>query len=199
MTVHDDSTAYIAMNENHLMRYKQPTLPRINTLHNMRLDYLIKLNKGAESLRSEESVSVEEVMKGTVTREELVKYIYEACETIPDRVINMVLDAFGEAAMYFMADGKRVPIYIGYSKMFCTMRPDLKLKKRLTLSDIQKIDPSITELTPENIQQFISKKDLYLTAKFELEPEGKKLLNREVKKYRQVGVKVIPYKAKKRK
>ena len=165
----------------------------------MALDYLVKINRGVESLGTGESLSVKEDVKRTLSRKELTRLVIARNHLLGGGIADMAYEAFCQVAAEYMALGYRVPLYLMDGTMFATMRADLSLNHPITLEEVQKEHPEVTTFTEENASDFISFRDFNVTAKMEPEPICYQMIQQEVEHYNKVGTIEVGYKAKKRK
>lgn len=111
---------------------------------------------------------------------------------VPIDVAETVWNLLGDVIIHFMAQGYRVP-FKGRGYTLGTMYADVKMKKNLSLADVQAIDPTIQQLTMENFAKFVNPADIVIRAKFETEDKFNERLRDEVEGMDRAGVLEKPY------
>ena len=159
----------------------------------MKIKYVNKLNRGVEAFGNVESVSVEEKLVGTASARQIAEHMHMMNGLIPTDVAESVINLFGDVAVHFAAQGYKVPLYDRSGQMLGSIYANLKLKNTVTLSDAKSIDPTVTELTLDNISNFVKPDDIVVRAKFETEERFNERLRDEMEGIEKVGVKEVAY------
>ena len=155
--------------------------------NNMKLPYIAKLNQGNEAFNVGQSISVEEKPIGTASSKQIAEHIHMMNGLVPIDVAETVWNLLGDVIIHFMAQGYRVP-FKGRGYSLGSMYADVKLKKNLSLADVQAIDPTIQQLTMENFAKFVNPADIVVRAKFETEDKFNERLRAEVEGMDRAGV-----------
>lgn len=158
----------------------------------MKLPYIAKLNQGNEAFNVGQSISVEEKPFGTASSKQIAEHIHMMNGLVPTDVAETVWNLLGDVIIHFMAQGYRVP-FRGRGYTLGTMYADVKLKKNLSLADVQAIDPTIQQLTMENFAKFVNPADIVIRAKFETEDKFNERLRDEVEGMDRAGVMEKPF------
>lgn len=145
----------------------------------MKLQYRAVLNQGNEAFGAGQSISVEEVPRGTISNHDLAVHMHEKKKYIDVDLAEMVLDMRAEVEMHFIAQGFAVPTFYK-GKQLSRSYADVKLKKNIPAAEALASNPEVTELTKENISQFVNPADLVIRYKVETEELGNTWLRKEI-------------------
>ena len=145
----------------------------------MKLQYRAVLNQGNEAFGAGQSISVEEVPRGTISNHDLAVHMHEKKKYIDVDLAEMVLDMRAEVEMHFIAQGFAVPTFYK-GKQLSRSYADVKLKKNIPAADALASNPEVTALTKENISQFVNPADLVIRYKVETEELGNSWLRKEI-------------------
>lgn len=160
------------------------------------LEYQAVLSQGNEALGTGQIISVEEKKGRVVTAKNFEDHLRAQNPLIPEGVGALVFNLFGKVALHFMAEGYTVPLLCDGDTLL-SLYADIKLKNNLSLAEVQAIDPTVTQLTTENITQFIKPADIVVRAKAETEPKFNTRLRAAVDTVQRAGVKEVAYVARK--
>lgn len=145
----------------------------------MKLQYRAVLNQGNEAFGAGQSISVEEVPRGTISNHDLAVHMHEKKKYIDVDLAEMVLNMRPEVEMHFIAQGFAVPTFYK-GKQLSRSYADVKLKKNIPAAEALASNPDVHELTKENISQFVNPSDLVIRYKVETEDLGNSWLRKEI-------------------
>lgn len=166
------------------------------------IKYLLQLNNGNEAFNTGKTITANEVVE-TCDAAELAREIAHYAEVVNERTCKFVLDNLLAACVQKMSEGKAVVLTLD-GKAALRIYPDVHLKAaNINLAKAQELDPTVTDLTMENISDLAQKAGgVTLRAKAEVEQpltdallkmdasirlEGKKEIARVLRKENQGG------------
>ena len=120
------------------------------------IDYKGQLNMGNEALKSEKTITANEVLR-TCDTKALAREISHQNALIPEQVAAAVLENFCKAAAEKMAEGFAIQLNAG-DEVAIRIFPDIHIKGgNINLARAKELDPTVTELTAENAGSLIDK------------------------------------------
>ena len=131
--------------------------------------YNLQLNQGVEAFNTGKSITANEVVE-TCDAAELAREIAHYAEVVNERTCKFVLDNLLAACVQKMSEGKAVVLTLD-GKAALRIYPDVHLKAgSINLAKAQELDPTVTDLTLENISDLATKAGgVVLRAKAEVE------------------------------
>lgn len=131
--------------------------------------YTLNLNNGSEVLNTGKSITANEAVE-TCDAAELAREIAHYAEVVNERTCKFVLDNLLAACVQKMSEGKAVVLTLD-GKAALRIYPDVHLKAgSINLAKAQELDPTVTDLTMENISDLATKAGgVVLRAKAEVE------------------------------
>ena len=157
----------------------------------MKLPYIGKLNQGNEALNLGQSYSVEEKPIGTASNKQIAEHVHMLNGLIPTDVAEAVLNVLGDVYIHFMAQGYRVP-FAGRGYTLGSLYADVKLKKNVTLADVQAIDQTVASLTLQDFDKYVKPSDIVVRAKFETEDKFNDRLRGELEGIERAEIVDVP-------
>lgn len=133
------------------------------------IKYTLNLNNGNEAFNTGKSITANEVVE-TCDAAELAREIAHYAEVVNERTCKFVLDNLLAACVQKMSEGKAVVLTLD-GKAALRIYPDVHLKAgSINLAKAQELDPTVTDLTLENISDLATKAGgVVLRAKAEVE------------------------------
>lgn len=133
------------------------------------IKYTLNLNNGSEVLNTGKSITANESVE-TCDAAELAREIAHYAEVVNERTCKFVLDNLLAACVQKMSEGKAVVLTLD-GKAALRIYPDVHLKAgNINLAKAQELDPTVTDLTMENISDLAQKAGgVTLRAKAEVE------------------------------
>lgn len=120
------------------------------------IDYKGQLNMGNEALKSEKTITANEVLR-TCDTKALAREISHQNPLIPEQVAAAVLENFCKAAAEKMAEGFAIQLNAG-ADVAIRIFPDVHIKGgNINLARAKELDPSVTALTEENAGDLIDR------------------------------------------
>ena len=141
------------------------------------MDYDIQINNGVEAFGTagQKTITVNESVK-TVDAKFLAHFISLHNPTIPKQTAESVLANFVECAAELMAQGNAIQLMNGQD-VALRLYPDIHIKGgNINLARAQQLDPSVTEITPENAPLLVQKAGVTVRAYAEVEQKFTDLL-----------------------
>ena len=141
------------------------------------MDYDIQINNGVEAFGTagQKTITVNESVK-TVDANFLAHFISLHNPTIPKQTAESVLANFVECAAELMAQGNAIQLMNGQD-VALRLYPDIHIKGgNINLARAQQLDPSVTEITPENAPLLVQKAGVTVRAYAEVEQKFTDLL-----------------------
>lgn len=131
--------------------------------------YTLNLNNGNEAFNTGKSITANEAVE-TCDAAELAREIAHYAEVVNERTCKFVLDNLLAACVQKMSEGKAVVLTLD-GKAALRIYPDVHLKAgSINLAKAQELDPTVTDLTMENISDLATKAGgVVLRAKAEVE------------------------------
>lgn len=133
------------------------------------IKYTLNLNNGNEAFNTGKSITANESVE-TCDATELAREIAHHAEVVNERTCKFVLDNLLAACIQKMSEGKAVVLTLD-GKAALRIYPDVHLKAgSINLAKAQELDPTVTDLTMENISELATKAGgVVLRAKAEVE------------------------------
>lgn len=120
------------------------------------IDYKGQLNMGNEALKSEKTITANEVLR-TCDTKALAREISHQNPLIPEQVAAAVLENFCKAAAEKMAEGFAVQLNAG-DDVAIRIFPDIHIiGGNINLARAKELDPSVTALTEQNAGDLIDR------------------------------------------
>ena len=135
------------------------------------IKYKICINDGIEAIGAHgKTITVNEEVKAC-DEAALAKEISHLNPLIPEQVAMSVLDNFCEAALNLMSMGFAVHLKNG-KDVAVRLSPDVNVTGgRINLQKAQALDPTVTELTPDNATDLVARAGLTVKVKAECQPK----------------------------
>lgn len=160
------------------------------------LEYKGQLNEGNEALGSEKTITANEVLR-TCDTKALAREISHQNALIPEDVAAAVLTYFCKAAVEKMAEGFAVQLTSG-NDVALRIFPDIHVKGgNINLARAKELDPSITQLTEENVGSLIDRAGIQVRVRATAMQKFTDLLEKEEYQLKRIGVETVPFVAKK--
>jgi uncharacterized membrane protein YgcG len=142
------------------------------------IKYQVCLNNGNENIGlNEKTITVNEIVD-TCDENALAREINHANPLIPIQVAKSVLENFCSAAANLMAMGFAVQLKSG-NNVALRIYPDVHVKEgSINLARARQLDSTVTELTPDNAGELVSKAGVTLRVKAESLGKFTELLQR---------------------
>ena len=141
------------------------------------MEYTISINNGVEAFGTagQKTITVNEERK-TVDAKFLAHYISLHNPTIPQQTAQSVLENFVECAAELMAQGNAIQLKNG-PDVALRLYGDIHIKGgNINLQRARELMPGLTEITPENAQELVSRAGLTVRAYAEVEQKFTDLL-----------------------
>lgn len=140
------------------------------------LEYSIQINNGVEAFGTTgKTITVNEAPK-VLSQDFLAEEIHHANELIPKKVVEEVLSNFGKTAARLMAEGIAIQFLDG-KDVLMRLYADVKVKGgNINLARARELDPTVTDITPENASSLVQKAGLQVRAYAEVEQKFTELL-----------------------
>ena len=141
------------------------------------MEYSISINNGVEAFGTagQKTITVNEELK-TVDAKFLAHYISLHNPTIPQQTAQSVLENFVECAAELMAQGNAIQLKNGQD-VALRLYGDIHIKGgNINLQRARELMPGLTEITPENAQELVSRAGLTVRAYAEVEQKFTDLL-----------------------
>ena len=139
------------------------------------IKYDVQLNQGNEALNSGKTITANELLL-TCDEKALAREIHHQNSLIPEDVAASVLGYFGKAAAQLMAMGFAIQFKNGQDVLM-RIYPDVHIKGgNINLARAQQLDPTVTEITPENAPLLVQKAGVTVRAYAEVEQKFTDLL-----------------------
>ena len=141
------------------------------------MEYTISINNGVEAFGTagQKTITVNEELK-TVDAKFLAHYISLHNPTIPQQTAQSVLENFVECAAELMAQGNAIQLKNGQD-VALRLYGDIHIKGgNINLQRARELMPGLTEITPENAQELVSRAGLTVRAYAEVEQKFTDLL-----------------------
>ena len=120
------------------------------------IDYKGQLNMGNEALKSEKTITANEVLR-TCDTKALAREISHQNPLIPEQVAAAVLENFCKAAAEKMAEGFAVQLNAG-DDVAIRIFPDIHIiGGNINLARAKELDPTVTALTEQNAGDLIDR------------------------------------------
>lgn len=157
------------------------------------IDYKGQLNLGNEAFGTERTITANEVLR-TAEADALAREISHQNPLIPEQVAKAVLDNFCRAACELMAMGFAIQLKNG-DDVAIRILPDIHVKGgNINLARAKELDPTVTELTLENVGELIDKAGgVTCRVRAIVQQKFTDLLNIEGVKVQRTGVVEAPY------
>lgn len=160
------------------------------------LEYKGQLNEGNEALGSEKTITANEVLR-TCDTKALAREISHQNALIPEDVAAAVLTYFCKAAVEKMTEGFAVQLTSG-NDVALRIFPDIHVKGgNINLARAKELDPSVTELTEENVGSLIDRAGIQVRVRATAMQKFTDLLEKEEYQLKRIGVETVPFVAKK--
>lgn len=160
------------------------------------LEYKGQLNEGNEALGSEKTITANEMLR-TCDTKALAREISHQNALIPEDVAAAVLTYFCKAAVEKMAEGFAVQLTSG-NDVALRIFPDIHVKGgNINLARAKELDPSITQLTEENVGSLIDRAGIQVRVRATAMQKFTDLLEKEEYQLKRIGVETVPFVAKK--
>ena len=160
------------------------------------IKYDVQLNNGVEAFGTGKTITANEVLL-TCDEKALAREIHHQNSLIPEDVAASVLGYFGKAAAQLMAMGFAIQFKNGQDVLM-RIYPDVHIKGgNINLERAKQLDPTVTELTPENAGELATKAGVSVRVRCESEVKFTELLNTEGLSVERNSVKEAAYVAKK--
>ena len=141
------------------------------------MEYTISINNGVEAFGTagQKTITVNEELK-TVDAKFLAHYISLHNPTIPQQTAQSVLENFVECAAELMAQGNAIQLKNG-PDVALRLYGDIHIKGgNINLQRARELMPGLTDITPENAQELVSRAGLTVRAYAEVEQKFTDLL-----------------------
>ena len=141
------------------------------------MEYSISINNGVEAFGTagQKTITVNEELK-TVDAKFLAHCISLHNPTIPQQTAQSVLENFVECAAELMAQGNAIQLKNGQD-VALRLYGDIHIKGgNINLQRARELMPGLTEITPENAQELVSRAGLTVRAYAEVEQKFTDLL-----------------------
>lgn len=141
------------------------------------MEYDIQINNGVEAFGTagQKTITVNESVK-TVDAKFLAHFISLHNPTIPQQTAESVLANFVECAAELMAQGNAIQLKNGQD-VAMRLYPDIHIKGgNINLERAKQLDPTVTEITPENATGLVQRAGVTVRAYAEVEQKFTDLL-----------------------
>lgn len=134
------------------------------------IKYILQINNGVEAFGTTGKTITANEQVETCDAAELAREIAHYAEVVNERTCKFVLDNLLAACVQKMSEGKAVVLTLD-GKAALRIYPDVHLKAgNINLTKAQELDPTVTEITPENAYSLAVKAGgVVLRAKAEVE------------------------------
>lgn len=156
------------------------------------IEYKGQLNMGNEAFGTEKTITANEDVR-TCDVKALAREITHQNTLIPEDVAAQVLNYFCKAAVQKISEGFAVQLTSG-NDVAIRIFPDVHIKGgNINLIRAKELDPTVTELTEENVGDLIDKAGVQVRVRATCMQKFTELLEKEEYQLKRTGIEVKPY------
>ena len=146
------------------------------------MEYDVIINEGNENLGiDEKTITVRTILEKGKAKE-FYREMYYHNRLVPTQVVDNVIESFCAVAVSLMAEGRTICLYSkndDKKDVAIRLYPEVQLNgnyKRINIERAKELDPTVTEITPENAAELVAKHGVTCHIRADVRPRFSQLL-----------------------